>query len=123
MKSISRTRMAIAGLFGLLLAGGGASPAMAWGGDGPFDASGDTFVRFHAGFSCEGRAARSCVNGPVNSGNSSNSQNVRISGNPSDSGSPVDNSGSVNSGSSGTGAAAGSSNHQRQLGRGGELHL
>lgn len=121
MKSINRTRMAIAGLSGLLLVGGGASPAMAWGGDGPFSAGGDTFVRFHAGFTCEGRS-RACVNGPVNSGNSSNSQNVRINGNPSDSGSPTNNSGSVNSGSTGSGAAAGTSNHQQQLG-GSELHL
>ncbi|WP_229354194.1 hypothetical protein [Streptomyces sp. UNOB3_S3] len=121
MKSISPIRMATAGLSGLLLVGGAASPAMAWGGDGPFSAGGDTFVRFQAGFSCQGRA-RACVNGPINSGNSKNSQNVRITGNPSDSGNPVDNSGSTNSGSSGSGASAGSSNHQQQLG-GSELHL
>lgn len=120
MKNISPLRMATAGLTGLFLAGGVASPAMAWG-DGPFSADGDTIVRFHAGFTCEGRA-RACVNGPVSSGNSSNSQNVRITGNPSDSGSPTNNSGSVTSGSSGTGAAAGSSNHQRQLVGGSRRH-
>ncbi|MEV5511123.1 hypothetical protein [Streptomyces orinoci] len=113
--------MAVAGLLGLLLAGAGASPAMAWG-SGPFDADGDTYIRFQAGFSCEGET-RTCVNGPVNSGNSSNSQNVRLSGSSSNSGSPANNSGSVNSGSTGTGAAAGSSNHQQHIGGGGDLHL
>lgn len=114
-------KMAVTGLFGLLLTGGGASPAMAWG-DGPFGAEGDTYIRFHAGFTCEGQA-RYCVNGPVNSGNTSNAQNVRLTGNPSNSGSPTNNSGSVNSGSSGTGAASGSSNHQQHIGEGGELRL
>ncbi|MFI9722796.1 hypothetical protein ACIHFE_24585 [Streptomyces sp. NPDC052396] len=111
--------MAAAGLFGLLLVGGGASPAMAWG-EGPFEASGDTFVRFHAGFRCEGEA-RTCVNGAVNSGNTNNSQNVRLTGATSG-GSPTNTSGSVNSGSTGTGASSGSSNQQR-IGGNGHLRL
>ncbi|MEU5430519.1 hypothetical protein AB0H73_33645 [Streptomyces olivoreticuli] len=121
MKRTSRIKMAVTGLSGLLLVGGGASPAMAWG-DGPFGADGDTHIRFYAGFVCEGRA-RTCINGPVNSGNTKDSQNVRLNGNPSNSGSPTNNSGSVNSGSTGTGAASGSSNHQQHIGPGGDLHL
>ncbi|MFC5722852.1 hypothetical protein ACFP1Z_22035 [Streptomyces gamaensis] len=121
MKRACRTKTAVAGLFGLLVVGGGAPPAMAWG-DGPFRADGDTHISFQAGFRCEG-AARTCVNGPVNSGNSNNAQNVKLTGNPSNSGSPTNNSGSVNSGSSGTGAASGSSNHQQSIGKGGDLRL
>ncbi|MFF2806088.1 hypothetical protein ACFVT2_02715 [Streptomyces sp. NPDC058000] len=111
------------GLFGLLLVGGGASPAMAWGyGDGPFEASGDTFNRFVAGFRCEGRV-RFCINGPVNSGNTKNAENVRINGSPSSSGSPTSSSGSNNSGTTGSGATSGSSNQMKNLGGGGGLHL
>ncbi|GAA2715731.1 hypothetical protein GCM10010315_25450 [Streptomyces luteosporeus] len=114
------------GVLGLLLAGAGvgagASPAAARGGGGPFGADGDTRIIFRAGFTCEGRA-RTCVNGPVNSGNSSNTQNVRLNGNPSSSGSPTNNAGSVNSGSTGTGAAAGSSNEQQSLDGGGDMRF
>ncbi|MEE6266804.1 hypothetical protein V2E29_14285 [Streptomyces diastatochromogenes] len=110
------------GLSGLLLVGAGASPATA-GGDGPFGASGDTFVRFFAGFRCEGRA-RYCINGSVNSGNTKNAGNVNLTGNPSNSGSPVNSSGSNNSGSTSTGTASGSANHMQQIGQGtGSLHL
>ncbi|MCK7623773.1 hypothetical protein MUU72_11805 [Streptomyces sp. RS10V-4] len=117
-----RTKLASAGLCGLLLAGAGTSPALAWG-DGPFDANGDTIVRFVAGFRCEGRA-RYCINGPVNSGNSKDSQNVRLTGNPSNSGSPVASNGSLNSGTTSTGAASGSANHLQHIGQGGgSLHL
>ncbi|MEV4433541.1 hypothetical protein [Streptomyces sp. NPDC049555] len=120
MKTTSGMKTVGTGVLGLLLAGVGASPAAA-GGVGPFDADGDTYIRFHAGFTCEGRA-RTCVNGPVNSGNSSNAQNVRITGNPSSSGSPTNNAGSVNSGSTGTGAAAGSANEQQDLGKAADLY-
>ncbi|WP_079064434.1 hypothetical protein [Streptomyces sp. NRRL F-4489] len=116
-----RTRLALASFCGLLLAGAGASPAMAWG-DGPFDANGDTFVRFVAGFRCEGRA-RYCINGPINSGNTKDAQNVHLNGNPSNSGSPVASNGSLNSGDTSTGAASGSANHLQDLGGGGSLHL
>ncbi|MEU7636908.1 hypothetical protein AB0C11_12570 [Streptomyces sp. NPDC039016] len=111
------------GLFGLLLVGSGASPAMAWGyGDGPFEASGDTVNKFIATFRCEGRT-RFCINGAVNSGNTRNAQNVRITGNPSSSGSPTSSSGSNNSGSTANGSTAGSSNQMQQHGAGGSLHL
>ncbi|MGW1194674.1 hypothetical protein ACWD4B_02255 [Streptomyces sp. NPDC002536] len=118
MKRTSRTKMAAAGLLGLLLAGGTASPAMAWG-HGRYGDEGNTFVRISAGFSCEGRAARTCVNGPVNSGNTNNAQNVRLTGTPTSSGSPTSSNGSVNSGSSSTGASSHSSNHLDHTGGGG----
>nr|WP_237550736.1 hypothetical protein [Streptomyces sp. SID8354] len=110
---MSPKKMAIAGLFGLLLVGNGVTPAMAsaWG-DGPFNANGDTFNKFIATFECEGRA-RYCINGPVNSGNIKNAQNVGINGSPSSSGTPTSNSGSNNSGSTGSGSSSGSSNKQQ----------
>ena len=124
MKKPGGKWLALAGFWGVLWVGGGASPAMARGGwgDGPFDADGDTIVKFYSGFECEGRA-RYCVNGAINSGNTKDSGNVRMDGNPSNSGSPVNNSGSNNSGNTGTGAAAGSANHMQRFGQGGSLHL
>lgn len=119
MKRTSRTKSAAAGLLGLLLAGGTASPAMAWGHWPYGGAEGNTHVRLSAGFSCEGRAARTCINGPVNSGNTNNSQNVRLTGTPNTSGSPTSSSGSVNSGSSVTGSSSHSSNHLEHTGEGG----
>ncbi|AJC57390.1 MULTISPECIES: hypothetical protein [Streptomyces] len=116
--------MAVAGLFGLLLVGGGASPAMAWDvwGDGPFNANGDTVNKFIASFNCEGRA-RFCINGAVNSGNTKNAENVWINGNPSSSGSPTNSSGANNSGSTANGSQSGSGNKQQHLGQGSSLHL
>ncbi|WP_229852190.1 hypothetical protein [Streptomyces albospinus] len=108
MKKTARINILLAGVFGLLLVGGAASPAMAW--DGENDADGHTYINFDAGFSCEGRTSRVCINGPVGSGNVRNAQNISISGNPGSTASPVSNSGSTNSGSTGTGASAGSSN-------------
>ncbi|WP_241777750.1 hypothetical protein [Streptomyces sp. CT34] len=106
---MARINILLAGVVGLLLAGSAASPAMAWG-DGPGDADGDTYISFDAGFSCEGRTSKICINGPVNSGNVRNAQNVSTTGNPGSTGSPVSNSGSNNSGSSATGSQAGSGN-------------
>ncbi|QHC26581.1 hypothetical protein GR130_00765 [Streptomyces sp. GS7] len=101
--------MLLAGVLGLLLVGGAASPAMAWG-DGENDAEGYSYTSFHAGFRCEGRTSRVCINGPVGSGNVRDAQNISITGNPGSTASPVSNSGSNNSGSSVTGPSAGSSN-------------
>ncbi|GHF21180.1 hypothetical protein GCM10010359_23210 [Streptomyces morookaense] len=96
---------------------------MAWGRWPDGGAEGNTYVRISSGFSCEGRAARTCINGAVNSGNTSNAQNVRLVGTPSSSGSPVNNSGSVNSGSSVTGSSSRSSNHLEHTGGGGSQYL
>ncbi|WP_274914780.1 hypothetical protein [Streptomyces sp. WZ-12] len=119
MKKTSGEQLAFAGFFGVLLVEGGAGRRRRRrgeaGGDGPFDADGDTLVKFSSGFACEGRA-RYCVNGAINSGNTKDAGNVRTNGNPSNSGSPVNNSGSNNSGNTGTGAAAASANHMQRFG-------
>ncbi|MGD3105459.1 hypothetical protein [Streptomyces sp. YGL11-2] len=109
VKKTARINILLAGVLGLLLVGGAAAPAMAWGG-GEDEAEGDIFTSFRAGFSCEGRLSRVCINGPVYSGNVRNAQNISITGNPGSTASPVSNSGSNNSGSSVTGNSAGSSN-------------
>lgn len=106
MKKMARVKFVVAGACGLLLAVGGASPAMA--SDGPFDGYGgdgvwnsDTIANFRTVLRC-GPRARICVNGPVNAGNLRNSQNVRLNGNISDSGSPTNDNGNTNVDSGGT---------------------
>ncbi|MEU9122451.1 hypothetical protein AB0C96_21755 [Streptomyces sp. NPDC048506] len=103
---MGRVKFIIAGACGLLLAVGGASPAMAW--DGPYDEWGadgvfnsDTFADFRAVLHC-GPRAKVCVNGPANSGNVKNAQNVWLSGNNSDSGSPTNVNGTTNDDAGGT---------------------
>ncbi|MEU5239675.1 hypothetical protein ACH4UR_13060 [Streptomyces lydicus] len=88
MKKMARVDMVIAGACGLLLALGGASPAQAdenpfGSDDGVFNS--DTWADFNASFRCTRRAAI-CANGPVNSGNVRNAQNVYVSGNNKNSG-------------------------------------
>ncbi|MBL1091137.1 MULTISPECIES: hypothetical protein [unclassified Streptomyces] len=113
MKKRTRVSIVIAGACGMLLAAGGVSPAMAWdGGYGGFGTGGnvidsDVWASFHSIIRCSPRA-RVCVNGPVNSGNTKNSQNVHMSGNNSDSGSPTNSNGNTNVDSGGT---TGAENH------------
>ncbi|MFJ9466509.1 hypothetical protein [Streptomyces caniferus] len=126
MKNMARVNLVIAGACGLLLAAGGASPAQAWDG-GPYGVDGvwnsDTVASFHAGFSCRNRA-RICINGPLNSGNVSNSQNVHLSGNNSNSGSPTNVNGNTNDDAGGTtGAENKTSNDIQHIGRGGRQTL
>ncbi|MEU5210745.1 hypothetical protein [Streptomyces sp. NPDC020742] len=103
---MARVNFVIAGACGLLLAAGGASPALAWGGfDRGYGGDGvwasDTIASFRTVLRC-GPRARICVNGPVNSGNVRNGQNVHLSGNNSDSGSPTIDNGNTNVDSGGT---------------------
>ncbi|MGW1376029.1 hypothetical protein ACWD6P_17370 [Streptomyces sp. NPDC002446] len=102
---MARVKFVIAGACGLLLAVGGASPAQAWdgfdgyGGDGVWNS--DTIADFRAIIRC-GPRAKLCVNGPVNSGNVKNAQNVYVKGNPNDSGSPTNTNGNTNDDAGGT---------------------
>ncbi|MFK4249103.1 hypothetical protein [Streptomyces angustmyceticus] len=123
---MARVNLVIAGACGLLLAAGTASPAQAWDG-GPYGLDGvwnsDTVASFHAGFSCRNRA-RICINGPLNSGNVANSQNVHLSGNNSNSGSPTNVNGNTNDDAGGTtGAENKTSNDIQHIGRGGRQIL
>ncbi|MGY4970007.1 hypothetical protein ACWGCC_12390 [Streptomyces nigrescens] len=129
MKNMARVNVVIAGACGLLLAVGGASPAQAWDGGGLFGGGGDgvwnsdTIANFHAGFNCSHRA-RICINGPLNSGNVRNSQNVYLSGSNSNSGSPTNVNGNTNDDAGGTtGAENKSSNDQQHIGGGGKQKL
>ncbi|MGW7578841.1 hypothetical protein [Streptomyces sp. NPDC054765] len=115
MKNIARINVVVAGACGLLLAVGGGSPAQAWGGgDGVWDS--DTFASFHSGLHCP-RGARVCVNGPLNSGNLVNSQNLYMSGNSNDSGSPVNVNGNTNSHNETHGVESRTRNHLQNVGR------
>ncbi|MGY5130684.1 hypothetical protein [Streptomyces nigrescens] len=129
MKNMPRVNFVIAGACGLLLAAGGASPAQAWDGGGLFGGGGDgvwnsdTIANFHAGFNCTDRA-RICINGPLNSGNVRNSQNVQLSGTNSNSGSPTNVNGNTNDDAGGTtGAENKSDNNQQHIGGGGKQKL
>lgn len=80
MKKSRRTHHVIACACGVLMALGGATPALArsgydWGGV----ANGDIWIEMNSILVCKDRA-RVCVNGPVNSGNVKDAQNVSLSG-------------------------------------------
>ncbi|MGW2629690.1 hypothetical protein ACWC2K_10195 [Streptomyces chattanoogensis] len=80
MKKTRRTHHVIACACGVLMALGGATPALAWSGyDWGGSANGDTWIEMDSILVCKDRA-RICVNGPVNSGNVRNAQNVSLSG-------------------------------------------
>ncbi|MCL7490189.1 MULTISPECIES: hypothetical protein [Streptomyces] len=116
---MARVNFVIAGACGLLLAAGGMSPAQAWGGpwgggDSVWDS--DTYASFHAGLHCP-RRARVCVNGPLNSGNLQNSQNVYMRGNNNDSGSPTNINGNTNSHDETHGVESRTRNHLQNVGR------
>lgn len=120
MKNMARVNFVIAGACGLLLAAGGMSPAQAWG--GPWGGGGDsvwdsdTIAQIRTGLHCS-RRARVCVNGPLNSGNLQNSQNVYLRGNNNDSGSPTNINGNTNSHDETHGVESRTRNHLQNVGR------
>ncbi|REK91369.1 hypothetical protein DY245_04940 [Streptomyces inhibens] len=126
MKNMACVKFMIAGACGLLLAVGGASPAQAWdgldgyGGDGVWNS--DTYADFRAVLRC-GPRARVCVNGPVNSGNVRNSQNIHMSGNNSNSGSPTNDNGNTQAHDETNGVKVKANNNQLKAGRGGGQKL
>ncbi|MEU9110381.1 hypothetical protein AB0D04_00970 [Streptomyces sp. NPDC048483] len=116
MKKSARTNHWIAGACGVLLALGGATPAMAWSGyeDWGGSANGDTWIEMNSNLVCRHRA-RVCINGPVNSGNLRNSENIYIGGTASNSGSPTNTNGTTDSGNTAKGNEADSENNQQKL--------
>ncbi|ARF57250.1 hypothetical protein B1H19_26530 [Streptomyces gilvosporeus] len=116
MMNSARVKSLIAGACGVLLAMGGASPALAsdgfdvWGGSG----NGDTWVEMDSILVCKHRA-KICVNGPLNSGNLKNSQNVYLSGNQSNSGSPTNINGASEADNTGKGNENDSENNTQKV--------
>lgn len=123
----------IVGTCGLMMLGSGAAHAVKIPGDSLLSAVADadvgTVTGTVNGVLCNNRLGQvhyrspqlasphSCINGPVNSGNSLNSGNFFNHGNPNNSGNLANTNGSTNSADSATGAASGSNNNvQRVIG-------
>ncbi|MFG2209855.1 hypothetical protein [Streptomyces sp. NPDC048638] len=81
-----------------------------WGGSG----NGDTWIEMNSILVCKHRA-RICINGPLNSGNLRNSQNVYMSGTVSNSGSPTNTNGTSDSGNTANGNETDSENNTQKI--------
>ncbi|MCD0481817.1 hypothetical protein LO771_05170 [Streptacidiphilus sp. ASG 303] len=108
-----------AGAAGLLLPGAASASAASW--DGPpgllWDFPDGNRTDIDADVRCA-EGTRICANGPVHSGNLSNSQNVRLDGSANDSGSPTNIVGSPNSNNTTEGGGDNSRNNEQYLGSG-----
>ncbi|WP_377271023.1 hypothetical protein [Peterkaempfera sp. SMS 1(5)a] len=117
MRRVARCAVMIAGAGGLILSG--AAPAMAswspwslgqswgWNNRPTMDLDSDVFCQPDQYI---------CANGPVNSGNLKNSQNVEIKGDANDSGSHDNVTGSLNSDNSVEGTAINGRNNIQNIG-------